>query len=167
VVAVSARNHRIPNQINTNLSIFSLIIQFFPIEFREHNTQFVDMRIEGFDAIETHSGTNFKDENRKAIRATGIKNLPSIGGSDCHNKEQAGRAFTEFENPVHTIDELIEEIKEGKLQRNDPVMDRYWMNAQQLMDSKEQIGTKLKTKKAEPFLTLPFIVSSPLVIPRW
>jgi hypothetical protein len=26
------------------------------------------------------------------------------------------------------------------------------MNAQQLMDSKEQIGTKLKTKKAEPFV---------------
>jgi hypothetical protein len=38
------------------------------------------LRIEGFDAIETHSGTNFKDENRKAIRAAGIKNLPSIGG---------------------------------------------------------------------------------------
>jgi hypothetical protein len=35
------------------------------------------------------------------------------------------------------------------------------------MDSKEQIGTKLKTKKAEPFLTLPFIVSPPLIIPRW
>jgi len=71
------------------------------------------LRIEGFDAIETHSGTNFKDENRKAIRAAGIKNLPSIGGSDCHNKEQVGRAFTEFRNPVHTIDELIEEIRKG------------------------------------------------------
>jgi hypothetical protein len=67
--------------------------------------------IEGFDAIETHSGTDFKDENRKAIHAAGIKNLPSIGGSDCHNKEQVGRAFTEFKNPVNTIDELIEEIR--------------------------------------------------------
>lgn len=69
------------------------------------------LRIEGFDAIETHNGLSFEDENRKAIRATRIKNLPSIGGSDCHNKEQVGRAFTEFKNPVHTIDELIEEIK--------------------------------------------------------
>jgi hypothetical protein len=69
--------------------------------------------IEGFDAIETHSGTNFKDENRKAIHAARIRNLPSIGGSDCHNKEQVGRAFTEFKNPPHTIDELIEEIRKG------------------------------------------------------
>ena len=71
------------------------------------------LRIEGFDAIETHNGLNFEDENRKAIHATRIKNLPSIGGSDCHNKEQVGRTFTEFKNPVHTMDELIEEIKKG------------------------------------------------------
>jgi hypothetical protein len=41
------------------------------------------------------------------------------------------------------------------------------MNAQHLMASKEHIGKKRKTKKAEPFLTLPFIVSPPLVIPKW
>jgi predicted metal-dependent phosphoesterase TrpH len=45
------------------------------------------LSIEGFDAIETHSGTNFKDETRKAIHAARIRNLPSIGGSDCRNKE--------------------------------------------------------------------------------
>ncbi len=55
-------------------------------------------KIDGIDAIETHNG---------------LRNLPSIGGSDCHQKAQVGRAFTEFENPVHTIEELIEEIKKG------------------------------------------------------
>ena len=71
------------------------------------------LRIEGFDAIETHNGPNLEDETRKAIHAAQMRNLPSIGGSDCHNKEQVGRGFTEFKNPVHTIDELIEEIKRG------------------------------------------------------
>jgi hypothetical protein len=42
------------------------------------------------------------------------KNLPSIGGSDCHNKDQVGLAFTVFDNPVHTMREMILEIKKGK-----------------------------------------------------
>jgi hypothetical protein len=70
-------------------------------------------RTDGFDAIETHNGLNLENMNQKAIHAARLRNLPSIGGSDCHNKEQVGKAFTEFKNPVHTIDELIEEIKKG------------------------------------------------------
>ncbi|MCK5553329.1 MAG: PHP domain-containing protein [Deltaproteobacteria bacterium] len=71
------------------------------------------LSIEGLDAIETHSGRNSEDENREAMHAARIKNLPSIGGSDCHSKEQVGRAFTEFTYPVHTVHELIEEIRKG------------------------------------------------------
>ncbi len=71
---------------------------------------------DGFDAIETHNGRNMEEENRKAINAALQKSLPSIGGSDCHHKEEVGKAFTVFNNPVHTIDELIEEIKRGNCQ---------------------------------------------------
>jgi len=61
-----------------------------------------------------YSGDNYlKPEELKAIHVARLRNLPSIGGSDCHSKEQVGRAFTEFKNSVHTIDELIEEIKKG------------------------------------------------------
>jgi predicted metal-dependent phosphoesterase TrpH len=70
-------------------------------------------RVDGFDAIETHNGLNSENMNQKAIHAARLRNLSSVGGSDCHNKEQVGKAFTEFKNPVHTIDELIEEIKKG------------------------------------------------------
>jgi len=70
-------------------------------------------RIDGFDAIETHNGHNLGDMNQKAIHAARQRNLSSVGGSDCHRKEEVGRAFTEFKNPVHTIGELIEEIKRG------------------------------------------------------
>jgi predicted metal-dependent phosphoesterase TrpH len=70
-------------------------------------------QIESVDAIETHNGLNGEEMNQKAIRASKIKNLPSIGGSDCHNRNQVGRAFTEFKNSVQTMDALIEEIKRG------------------------------------------------------
>jgi predicted metal-dependent phosphoesterase TrpH len=69
--------------------------------------------VEGLDAIETHNGLNIGEMNQKAIEAAKLRNLPSIGGSDCHKKEQVGRAFTEFKNPVQTIEELIEAIKKG------------------------------------------------------
>jgi hypothetical protein len=70
-------------------------------------------RTDGFDAIETHNGLNLGDMNQKAVHAAIIRNLPSLGGSDCHKKEQVGRAFTEFKNPVYTIQDLVEEIKKG------------------------------------------------------
>jgi predicted metal-dependent phosphoesterase TrpH len=71
------------------------------------------LKIDGIDAIETHNGLDSEDKNQKAIRAASMRNLPSIGGSDCHQKDQVGRAFTEFKNPIHTIDQLVEEIKKG------------------------------------------------------
>ena len=70
--------------------------------------------IEGFDAIETHNGLNPEEANRRAQAAAHSRRLPMIGGSDCHHKGEAGRAFTLFKYPVRTIDELIEEIKLGR-----------------------------------------------------
>ncbi len=70
-------------------------------------------QIDHVDAIETNNGLDTEEMSLKALNAAKIRNLPSIGGSDCHNKNQVGRAFTEFKNPVHTIDELVEEIKRG------------------------------------------------------
>jgi predicted metal-dependent phosphoesterase TrpH len=71
------------------------------------------LKMDGLDAIETHNGLNLGDMNEKAIHVCRLRNLPSIGGSDCHKKEQVGRAFTEFRNYVHTLEELIEEVKKG------------------------------------------------------
>jgi len=71
------------------------------------------MRIDGFDAIETHNGFNLEKANKKAIQVAQLKGLPSIGGSDCHERMQVGRAFTVFENPVYTMEDLVREIKAG------------------------------------------------------
>ncbi len=74
------------------------------------------LRMDIFDAIETHNGRDSPDMNRKALGASQILGLPSIGGSDCHNKRQAGRAYTLFKNPVYTIEDLADEIRKGNCQ---------------------------------------------------
>ena len=71
------------------------------------------MCIDGFDAIETHNGFNLEKANKKAIQVAQLKGLPSIGGSDCHERMQVGRAFTVFEDPVYTMEDLVREIKAG------------------------------------------------------
>jgi PHP family Zn ribbon phosphoesterase len=70
-------------------------------------------RIQGLDALETHNGCSSEEANRKAVQAALLRKLPSLGGSDCHTKDQVGRAYTVFKNHVHTMIELVEEIKRG------------------------------------------------------
>ncbi len=69
--------------------------------------------INGFEAIETHNGRNSSDQNQRALETCQQLGLVSIGGSDCHHKHQVGRAFTLFNNPVRTLETLVEEIKKG------------------------------------------------------
>ncbi len=72
--------------------------------------------INGFEAVETHNGRNSLDQNQRALETCQQLGLVSIGGSDCHHKHQVGRAFTLFNNPVRTLEALVEEIKKGACQ---------------------------------------------------
>ncbi len=74
------------------------------------------LEMDGLDAIETHNGYNTLEMNLQAMTCARIRNLPSIGGSDCHCKEHVGRAYTVFSNPVRTITDLVTEIKKGNCQ---------------------------------------------------
>lgn len=69
--------------------------------------------VDGFDAIETHNGVNGPHQNQPAVEAALKLSLPSVGGSDCHYKDQVGRAYTEFDNTIRTMDDLIKEIRAG------------------------------------------------------
>ncbi|MBW2311710.1 MAG: hypothetical protein DRG87_02930 [Deltaproteobacteria bacterium] len=44
-------------------------------------------------------------------------NLPPKSGSDCNSIEQVGRAATEFVNSIYIIDDIIEQLQEGRLMR--------------------------------------------------
>jgi predicted metal-dependent phosphoesterase TrpH len=68
----------------------------------------------GFDAIETHNGSNGPDQNERAVEAALKLGLPSVGGSDCHYLERVGRAVTDFDNYFSTMSEMIREIRAGR-----------------------------------------------------
>ena len=72
------------------------------------------------DGIETHNGVNVPLQNKPAVEAALKLGLPSVGGSDCHYLHQVGRAFTEFDNPIRTMDDMIKEIKGRELPWEDP-----------------------------------------------
>jgi predicted metal-dependent phosphoesterase TrpH len=67
----------------------------------------------GLDAIDTHNGVNGRHQNQPAIEAAWKLGMAATGGSDCHQISQVGRAFTEFENPITSMRDLIREIKAG------------------------------------------------------
>jgi predicted metal-dependent phosphoesterase TrpH len=77
------------------------------------------LEIEGLDAVETHNGGNTLEMNVQAMSCARMRNLPSIGGSDSHRKEQIGRAYTVFSNPIQTMDDLVSEIKKGNCRGSD------------------------------------------------
>jgi len=70
--------------------------------------------VEPLDAIETHNGVNGLLQNGLAIEAALKLGLPSTGGSDCHYLNQVGRAYTEFDNTISSLGDMINEIKAWK-----------------------------------------------------
>jgi hypothetical protein len=82
--------------------------------FRDEESLGADVeRLADLDALETHNGGCLEKENSRAERAARLKGLPSIGGSDCHGRGQAGRAYTEFKNSIDTLEKLVSQIKSG------------------------------------------------------
>jgi hypothetical protein len=65
------------------------------------------------DGLEVFNGTNAPEQNVSAARAAARLGLTTLGGSDCHRLDRVGTAFTEFDNPVHTMHDLVREIRAG------------------------------------------------------
>lgn len=72
-----------------------------------------------FDAVESQNGRGKESENlfsedlRKGLR------LPGTGGSDTHYLRQMGTAATLFERRISSLDDLIEELKAGRMRAID------------------------------------------------
>ena len=66
-----------------------------------------------FDAIEIN-GLRSKMLNQQAKEAAEILGLPCIGGSDSHGIHSIGTCATEFEKPINTMGDIIEQVKKGK-----------------------------------------------------
>ncbi len=69
---------------------------------------------EDFDAIEVFNGRSKKGVNSKANRLAKRMALPGIGGSDAHNIQSIGRAYTEVPDDCETYQDVIQAIKDRK-----------------------------------------------------
>ncbi|MBW3013324.1 ADP-ribosylglycohydrolase family protein [Candidatus Woesearchaeota archaeon] len=79
--------------------------------------------IRNISAVEVLNGQLSDEDNKKGQEAAAKLDLPGTGGSDAHCPGEVGVFFTEFENPVRTIEELVAEIKKGKFKaRNGRVL---------------------------------------------
>ena len=69
--------------------------------------------VQGFDGIETHNGNNALPQNEPAILAAQALGLPSVGGSDCHDVDRVGLAYTVFSSHIRNMSDLMLAIKAG------------------------------------------------------
>jgi predicted metal-dependent phosphoesterase TrpH len=72
-----------------------------------------------FDAVESRNGRGKESENLFADDLRVELGLPGTGGSDTHYLRQMGTAATLFERRVASLDELVVELKAGRMRAVD------------------------------------------------
>jgi predicted metal-dependent phosphoesterase TrpH len=64
-------------------------------------------------AVEQLNGGSSKQENARAQQLVTERQLFGIGGSDAHFVSAVGKFMTEFKRPVHTMQDLVEQLYSG------------------------------------------------------
>ncbi|MGA8303484.1 MAG: CehA/McbA family metallohydrolase [Thermoplasmata archaeon] len=62
-------------------------------------------------AIETRNGHDSEITNLRAEKLAAHRNLGATGGSDAHATKDLGRAYTEFDSAVNSVDDLLESLR--------------------------------------------------------
>jgi len=75
-----------------------------------------DKALHEIDVVEELNGLNSAEENEKAKALIERNGLKGIGGSDSHfvNSKWFPNYATEFNNPIHTIEDLVKELRHGE-----------------------------------------------------
>lgn len=68
-----------------------------------------------FDAVESRNGRGKESENLFAEDLRRGLTLPGTGGSDTHDLRQMGTAATLFERRISSLEELIAELRAGRM----------------------------------------------------
>ena len=66
------------------------------------------------DAVEVLNGRGSDRQNGFSSGIAGLFGLKGTGASDSHKIEDIGTYATEFERPIHSLQELISELKAGR-----------------------------------------------------
>ena len=69
--------------------------------------------VDGVKVIETLNGGSRGSENEEAIALAEEYGYGGVGGSDAHIVSFIGRCATRFDNPIHSADDLVRELKAG------------------------------------------------------
>ena len=70
--------------------------------------------LDGVEAIEQLNGGSSDEENGRALELAEAHDLRCVGGSDAHFVSAIGRCMTAFARPVRTVEELVEQLREGE-----------------------------------------------------
>jgi predicted metal-dependent phosphoesterase TrpH len=74
-----------------------------------------EIQLDEVSIIEELNGSNSREQNQKAAALIKQTDLRGIGGSDAHyaNRDWFLNCATEFENTVHTSEDLVKELRHG------------------------------------------------------
>ena len=74
------------------------------------------------DAVEVFNGASPRGEVEFSCRVLDLLNLRGVGGSDSHAPHVVGRCYTRFERRIHSVEDLVGEVKAGRFQAVHPGM---------------------------------------------
>lgn len=72
------------------------------------------MEIENLIALEALNASLSAGENHLALRAADRLGIKGIGGSDAHGPSVLGRAYTLFQETIHSEEELVQILRSGR-----------------------------------------------------
>lgn len=67
--------------------------------------------LKGIAGVESHNGNNCESDNQRALQAAIHRDLPTLGGSDCHKTEAVGRCATEFLDPITCMADFLSAVR--------------------------------------------------------
>lgn len=72
------------------------------------------------DAVEVFNGVGPRREQDFAIKVASRLSMPAVAGSDSHAPHTVGCCYTAFERRLATVDDLIRELRAGRLRAVHP-----------------------------------------------
>ena len=75
------------------------------------------------DAVEVFNGVGPRREQDFAIKVASRLSMPAVAGSDSHAPHTLGCCYTVFERPLMTIQDLVGELRSGRVKAVHPLLD--------------------------------------------
>jgi len=87
---------------------------YFSHPTRSSQSRHLETVRHSLDSLEVHNGSEGALANEAAQRMATAFRLPGIGGSDAHATTEMGTCATEFQDPIHSMEDLLQELRAGR-----------------------------------------------------